>query len=483
MNTHYLSIDLGASSGRVFVTAWDGMTLTQHETYRFPNRPVRMNGRLSWDFDALYDHILQGMAESFAEYPDIRHVGIDTFGVDFGLLGKDGQLLRQPVSYRDGHAKSVTDEVNRLFDDRSLYERTGIQHLDFNTVYQLYHLKKHEPSLFEDVEHVALLPDLIAYKLTGRLRSELTNLSTTSLLDARERSMTTILKRLGIRSDLFADIIRPGEVYGSVKPDLKKRMGIDHDVDVVAVCTHDTASAVASISHDGDMLYASSGTWSLIGTLLDAPLIDDETKQHNFTNEIGYRGQIRFLKNAMGLWLFDHAFAEYKATRDDIELAGVLKRLDDPQIPRGVIDIDDDALVFPDGYLDAVRERLRRNHGGEASVYDDLAVLKSILFSMAVRYDRIIEALETMTGQHHTSITIIGGGTKNDVLNQMIADVTEKEIIIGPKEATALGNALVLMQHDGVFGDIRKDFDWTEHGEVSRFKPSGVHVNENERKK
>ncbi len=480
MTRQYLSIDLGASSGRVYVfESMDKNHLTQHEIYRFENKPVEIDGRLSWDFDSIFAHILKGMEKAFEKYAAIRHVGIDSFAVDYGLLDKNGCLLRQPVSYRDEGAKSVINEVEALFKDKSLYERTGIQHLAFNTIYRLYYLKKHEPSLYDEAEKLLLIPDLIAYYLTGQTRMEITNLSTTALLDARERTIEPIIKRLGIDERLFSDVIHPGDSYGWLKDNIKTRMKLNHDVSVVAVCTHDTASAITAISNKNRPLYISSGTWSLIGSLLDRPRINEQTERQNFTNEIGYDSQIRFLKNAMGFWLFDHAFEEYRQRNKSVALSSLLNELAKEEIRYGLIDIDDDDLVFPDCYLEAVRDKLHAS--GQEIFDDDQAVLKTILISMAFKYRDVIRRLESLIDRKFKEIIVIGGGSRNDYLNQVIADVTEKHVVIGPKEATALGNALVLMQADGMFEDIRDDFDWQEHFPPKSFKPESKHVTKKER--
>jgi len=479
MIKQYLSIDLGASSGRLFVFESNGNHFSQHETYRFENKPVEINDRLSWDFHSIFAHILKGLEKTFEKYPDIRHVGIDSFAVDYGLLGKDGRLLRQPISYRDGKAKEVINEVEALFKDTSLYQRTGIQHLDFNTVYRLYYLKNHEPSLYEEVEKILLIPDLIAYYLTGQTRMELTNLSTTALLDAYSRTIDPIINRLGIDETLFPDRIHPSEPYGQFKNDIKRRLKLNHNVDVVAVCTHDTASAITAISNDKKPLYISSGTWSLVGTLLDQPKINEETDHENFTNEIGYDSQIRFLKNTMGFWLFDHAFQEYQQRNNDISLSSFLNKLSTDVIDCGLIDIDDDDFVFPDGYLKTVYDKLMST--GQEGFEDDRAILKTILISMAFKYRDVIQRLESLIKRNFKEIIVIGGGSKNNYLNQLIADVTDKNVMTGPKEATALGNALVLMQSDGMFEDLRIDFDWKNHFPPSLFQPEGKYVTEKKR--
>ena len=299
-----LSFDYGASSGRAIIFTHDGDKITAEEIYRFDNIPVKKDGTLYWNFDLLVGALREGIAIAAAK-GGFDSVGIDTWGVDFGLLDENGELIDSPVHYRDARTDDIPDEVFDVIPKNELYSLTGVQIQPYNTIFQLYYVKKHRPDLYEKAAKVLLMPDLLAYFLTGKIAAERTIASTTGLTDAVTKDWSDdIIGRLGFKRSLFPDIVESGTSYGNLKPEIAEKYGIP-SVPVIAVCCHDTASAIFSVPATGHPLYLSCGTWSLLGTLTDTPVVTEAGFKANFTNETGYGKTTRYLKNIMGLWIIN----------------------------------------------------------------------------------------------------------------------------------------------------------------------------------
>jgi rhamnulokinase len=413
------AVDLGASGGRVMAGVVEDGRVRLEPVHRFPNAVVERDGHLRWEFTHLFEEVLHGLARM----ADMDAIGIDTWGVDYGLLDANGELLAEPIAYRDERTSKVIDDVHRVVPVEELYATTGIQILPLNTIYQL--VAEKEGSLWDRAQHAVLLPDLIAYWLTGELRTELTNASTTGLVDARSRAWSTeIFDRLGIHRDLFPIHELPGEVRGKT----------NEGIPLITVGSHDTASAVVGVPVTTERFaYIASGTWSLVGVELEAPVLTDASRDANFTNEIGVDGRTRFLRNVGGLWLLQECMRAWQ--RDD------LARLLDAAaaLPTGGprIDVDDAVFVLPGPMPDRVA-----NAAGQASMTPQ-QIARCIIDSLAEAYATTVRQAADLSGRPVDVIHIVGGGSQNALLCQLTADATQLPVLAGPVEATALGNVLV----------------------------------------
>lgn len=440
----YLSIDIGASSGRMILSIVNGKNVEFIELNRFPNNLISEAGNLYWDFESLIANIYKGLSISFKKHPEIISIGIDTWGCDYGLVGYDHKLLRNPICYRDSRTKGIESFVYNKISKNDLYEKTGIQYLHFNTIYQLTVDAQTDGEIFKQAKHVLLIPDLIAFHLTGSARTELTNLSTTNLYNPNEKVIIPEIYKLGIDVKLFPPLINAGEIYGKILPDISKAYGIP-EVKVVAVCSHDTASSVLSIANK-EQAYISSGTWSLLGTILDNPLITENTLQENYTNEVGYGHSIRFLKNIMGLWIVNQCLETWKSQGQqysfkDIEIIAVT----DNQ-KTALIDPDHPMFEKPSNMIKTIQNFCEMT--GQIVPLTPGEILTTIYKSMAHKYHHVINKLEYITGNTYKSIVIIGGGGEINILNQMTANICKKTVVVGAKESTALGNAMILWSED-----------------------------------
>ncbi|MDV8147092.1 rhamnulokinase family protein [Arthrobacter sp. B10-11] len=453
----FAAVDIGASSGRVILGRVSGgagsESATLETVHRFPNGVVASDGGLRWDFDALFAEVLTGLAaaaRTAAERGEtISSIGIDTWAVDYGLVNATGELTAQPFSYRDDRSRAAVAPVHQKLDPARLYATTGLQFLQFNTIYQL----ASEPDL-EGLQAL-LIPDLIAFLLTGVRRTEATNASTTGLFDAVAGEWATeFLAALDLPRNLFPPLIQPGERVGTLLPEIASRVGLPAGTTVVAVGSHDTASAVAAVpagaagSGAGNFAYISSGTWSLVGVELSHPVLTEAGRQANFTNERGVDGTIRYLRNVGGLWLLSEcqrtwAQQGYTATLDELLAAAAALPFGGPQV-----NADDPYFIAPDNMPDRIRAAARNT--GAVLPDNPAAITRCILDSLAAGYARTIADAERLADVPVDVVHIVGGGSQNRLLCQLTADATGKRVIAGPVEATALGNVLVQARAAGV---------------------------------
>jgi rhamnulokinase len=438
----FAAVDIGASSGRVILgRVRDGESVELEVVHRFPNGVVEIDGGLRWDFDALFGEVLAGLAAAATvasvENETITSIGIDTWAVDYGLVNAAGELTAQPYSYRDDRSRSAVEPVHRKLDPARLYGTTGLQFLQFNTIYQL----AAEPDL--DGLQALLIPDLIAFLLTGVRRTEATNASTTGLFDAVAGEWATgFLTALGLAKTLFPPLILPGETIGTLLPEIASRVGLPAGTKVVAVGSHDTASAVAAVpAQDEDFAYISSGTWSLVGLELKHPVLTEASREANFTNERGVDGTIRYLRNMGGLWLLSECQRTWAAEGFTPELTALLAAA--AGLPPGgpQINPDDPYFIAPDNMPDRIRAGVRR--AGDILPDDPAAITRCIMDSLASGYARTIRDAERLADRAVDVVHVVGGGSQNRLLCQLTADATGKRVIAGPVEATALGNVLV----------------------------------------
>ncbi|WGM20055.1 rhamnulokinase [Paenarthrobacter sp. OM7] len=448
-NAVFAAIDIGASSGRVMLGRVSPEAGVSLETiHRFPNGVIELDGGLHWDFDALFAEVLRGLAAAAAvargNGERIVSIGIDTWAVDYGLVNDAGDLTSVPFSYRDERSRATVQRVHSTISPETLYATTGLQFLQFNTLYQL----AAEPNL--DGVQALLIPDLIAFLLTGERRTEATNASTTGLFDAVGGEWATeFLEALGLPRNIFPELIQPGETVGTLLPGILEQTGLPADTTVVAVGSHDTASAVAAVpAEHEDFAYISSGTWSLVGVELDKPVLTESSRQANFTNERGVDGSIRYLRNVGGLWLLSECQRSWAAEGYTQALPALLDSA--AALPAGgpQINADDPAFTAPDNMPDRIRAAVRNT--GAVLPDRPAAVVRCIMDSLAAGYARTLADAERLTGRSTSVVHIVGGGSQNRLLCQLTADATGKPVIAGPVEATAQGNVLVQARAAGV---------------------------------
>lgn len=431
-----ISVDLGATSGRVMTVTHSDHRFSYVENARFMNRVYKDGeGILRWDFPYLFRNVTEGIGKALKENPDAASIVIDTWGVDYGLL-KDGKLLKDPACYRDKRTFASQEELLKRVPFSRIYSLTGIQNLHFNTIYQL----NSEHLDYSNVDAFLMIPDLIAYFLTGEARLEECNASTTSLYDKKNKRMSKeLLGEIGVPERIFPKLIFPGETYGNLKKEFLPE-GFSKDVPVVAVPTHDTASAVLGADGQGEFAYVSSGTWSLIGTELKSPIISEESRKANFTNEIGYGSTVRFLKNTMGMFLINEARNDYKKHGQEVRVSDIVPPVESAKDVSCYLDVDNPLFETPGDMLMKIRTYADRTHQERPETPGE--TMKVIYRSMACRYKKILSDLENLAKVRFSSILVVGGGNRAEILNQYIADVCRINAVTGPSEATVLGNAL-----------------------------------------
>ena len=439
------AVDLGASSGRVVVVDVGPETLTITEVGRFPNGPVRLGDTLHWDVLALYRGILDGLRAA----GPLDAVGIDSWGVDYGLLDATGALLGNPVHHRDARTDGVPERLHATIPAPQLYATTGVQVLPINTIYQLA-AAVGTPQLTAATD-LLLVPDLLGYWLTGERRAEVTNSSTTGLLDVRKRDWSTeVITRAGIDPGLFASLIEPGERIGELAPHVLAETGIAGPVPLVAVGSHDTASAVVGVPADGERFaYISCGTWSLVGVELPAPVLSEESRAANFSNELGVDGTVRYLRNVMGLWLLQECLRAWP----DADLGELLTAAARVPAFRAVIDAGDPVFLAPGDMPARIADACRRL--GQDPPRDRAETVRCVLDSLALAHRRTVREAMALSGREVEVVHVVGGGARNALLCQLTADACGLPVVAGPVEATALGNALVQARALGaVQGDL-----------------------------
>lgn len=439
MSSH-LAFDLGAESGRATLGTISGGRLSLEELHRFPNTPVRVPSGLYWDSFRLFHEIQQGLSAAAQRPEKLDGIGIDTWGVDFGLLGGDGGLVDHPRHYRDGRNNGMVEKTFEVVSREEIFGQTGIQFMQINSLYQLHAIKVQNPRIFDVAAKLLFMPDLLNYWLTGLERAELTIASTSQFYNPVEKRFATeLLERLQIPISILPEVIAPGSLLGPLLPEIAEGCGLP-STPVYATAGHDTASAVAAVPAEGqDWCYISSGTWSLMGVELDAPVINEHSLAHNFTNEVGAGGKIRFLKNIAGLWVLQEcrrAWAQAGRAYTYEELT----RLAAEARPFTAA-IDPDAFLEPGRMPERIAEACRRT--GQAVPEQPGEMCRVILESLAERYRQVLEILERLSGRTLKVIHIVGGGSRNALLNQLVANATRRMVLAGPSEATAAGNVLV----------------------------------------
>ncbi len=477
---NYLAIDLGASSGRGIIGRFDGSRISLEETHRFQNGPVNVTGRMYWDILGIYSNIRQAIQRASAEC-ELASIGIDTWGVDYGIIGKDGRLLSNPCHYRDSRTDDILQYTDKLMTADEIYRATGIQTMNFNTVFQLAADMRDNPHIFSadavsgSGNKILFIPDLLNYFLTGVMATEYTIASTGAVLDPyTQKYSDTVLDGLGIPKDIFCgEPVMPGTVLGRLNDtDISESC----QAKVVTVASHDTASAVLSVPTSSDRaVYISSGTWSLMGTELSAPLINDQTRRLNYTNEGGVGGTIRFLKNIMGLWILQECRRRWAAEGHEYsfgELTGLAAKSDIKPFA-SIINPDLRIFASPGNMPQRIRDYCRRT--GQTVPQTVGETVRCVIDSLALCYRYTAENLSALTGIKPDGINIVGGGCQNGLLSQMTADAAGLPVTAGPVEATSVGNILSQLISDGEVSGIKEARQLVaESFEMQKYEPGKI---------
>ena len=452
-STYYLSIDLGATSGRTIVAKYDGERVEMSELTRFETTQIHRDGHVFWDLPHLHEEILLALQKIKTEGITLTSIGVDTWGCDVAFFGKDGELIGLPYCYRDPHTDGAMERYfAECMPSQELYERTGIQFMPFNTLFQLDTIRRENKDAFAKADKVLFMPDAIIYMLTGEAVMEQTVASTSQMLNPQTGDLDTkILASIGMSRERFGRLVKPGERVGVLSRKVQEMTGLG-PVPVVAVGSHDTASAVAAIpAEDGNYAYLSCGTWSLLGIESPTPIINESSFQHNFTNEGGLDGTIRFLKNITGLWLMEQCRKEWTEGQVPTDV-NELNALCLNSSLQSLINPDDPRFAHPDSMTAAIRDYLAET--GQELPQEPADYVRVIFRSLAHRYAEVVELLRAISPIDIQRLHVIGGGSKNNFLMQFAADALQIPVIAGPKEGTALGNALVQIRAAGLVGSL-----------------------------
>ncbi|HHV62788.1 MAG TPA: rhamnulokinase [Firmicutes bacterium] len=438
-----LALDLGAESGRAVLGKFDDESLSLEEVHRFPNEPVRIPGGLHWDVLRLFHEMKRGLALAIQKYgKDLGGLGVDTWGVDFGLLGRGDVLLGNPYHYRDRRTDGMPDEVFKIVSRDEIFHRTGIQFMQINTIFQLWAMKRSRSPLLEVAETLLMMPDLFNFLFTGRKASEFTIATTSQLYDPVAGGWSrAIIDALGLPGHIFTDIIPPGTIIGTLEPRVAREVGTG-EIPVIAPAGHDTACAVAAVpAQQGDYVYISSGTWSLVGVEVSRPVINELTLALNFTNEGGVAGTFRLLKNVTGLWLVQQCRRAWERAGEALNYDQITDMARQARPLASIIDPDCDRFLNPEDmpseiqrYCEETGQPVPRTRG---------EIVRCALDSLALKYRWVVEKLEAILERRLPVIHIVGGGTKNTLLCQLTASATGRPVIAGPVEATAIGNSVM----------------------------------------
>ena len=453
MPCRILAFDFGASSGRAVIASLNDGKMIINEIHRFSNDPVFVNGTMYWDVLRLWFEIKSGISKAVND-GGFDAISIDTWGVDFGIIKKDGKLYGNPVHYRDSRTNGVPDKVFETISKDDIYKKTGIQHMRFNTLYQLKYLVDNEPGSLENADKILLMPDLFAYFLTGVKKGELTILSTSNMIDPVlmdwEKEIT---EKIGIPSDILPEIIETGKIYGNISKEICDELGCK-SVPVIAVGTHDTASAVAACpAQEEDFVYISSGTWSLFGTESKKPIINEKSMKSNFTNEIGYGKSIRFLKNIMGLWIIQESRRQWIREGQEADFNTLEKEALSSKPFACFIDVDSPEFEPAGNIPKRIQEFCEKT--GQYVPQTRGEIMRCIYESLAMKYKYTFNDLQTIIGKQYKKLYMVGGGIKDKLLCKMTSDALKIEVSAGPTEATATGNAAVSLIAMGEISDLK----------------------------
>ena len=461
---HYLAIDIGAESGRAIIGSLNDKQLTLNETHRFSNGPVLLNDGLHWDVLELWSSIKHGIIKSSKIHNQLEGIGLDTWAVDFALLDKNGSLLGNPFHYRDARTNGMLEKAYEVMPRGEIFANSGIQFMQFNTLYQLFAVTRNSPDMLEVAKTFVTIPDLFNYWLSGEITNEFTNATTTQCFDPRKRDWSSaILEAFNIPVHLFRPTTDPGTRIGTLLPGLMDEINV-HAIPVIAPACHDTGSAVVAVPDtEKDFVWISSGTWSIMGVEVDQPVINEKALAHNFTNEGGVSRTLqgvntwRFSKNIMGLWLIQECRREWMRQGAELSFDSLTQLAAEAGAFQSVIDPDFPEFLHPGDMPSRIQKYCADTNQSVPEKYGE--IVRVALEGIALKYRWVLERLEELTGKHPGTIHIIGGGTQNHLLNQFTANATRRVVITGPVEATAIGNILMQaigLKHLGSLEDARE---------------------------
>ncbi len=451
-NKYFFAVDLGATSGRTIIGSLTDNKINLEELTRFNNNLIQVSGHFYWDIYALYFEIIKGLKEVAHRQIPIASIGIDTWGVDFVFVGQDGALLRNPLAYRDPHTFGMMEEYfSKMVSKDSVYKTTGIQFMNFNSLFQLYAMKRNSDSALANADKILFVPDALSYMLTGKMVCEYTIASTSQLLDPRTKKLDeTLLASVGMSRRRFGKMVAPATLIGTITPEVQEITGLG-EIPVIAVAGHDTASAVAAVPAANERFaYLSSGTWSLMGIETRNAIINDLSYERNFTNEGGIEGTTRFLKNICGMWIYERCRKEWNdAPESHTELQAEAMRQPAFQC---MINPDDEMFANPTSMVEAIREYCRKT--GQYVPQGYAEICRCIFESLALRYRQVFGYLKEMASFPLDVLHIIGGGSLNNYLNQFTANSLGVTVLAGPQEGTAIGNIMLQAKASGDVSDI-----------------------------
>lgn len=474
-NANYIAVDLGAESGRVMLGRVADGKLSLEQMHRFANGPIQEQDSLRWDFDRLMTEIKTGigMAARKADSP-VKGIGVDTWGVDFGLLGADGRLLEKPYHYRDSRTNGMMDKAFAKMPKREVYENTGIQFMQLNSLYQLLAMRLTNPDTLAKADKLLFMADLFSYFLCGRPFGEYTLASTSQMMDMRTgRWSKAIFKELSLPLEIMPHVTRPGTVVGELTPEVAKEIGCGR-IPLIAIGSHDTASAVLGVPGQGDRwAYLSSGTWSLMGVEIPQAIINDKTFAYEFTNEGGVENTIRLLKNIMGLWLVQECKRQWQREGQDLSYGELTKMASRAQPFFGYVDCDNSDFLAPGDMPARINKCL--SDTGQKPTQDKGQMVRLVLESLALKYRTVLSAIEDVTGISIETLHIVGGGIQNELLCQFTADATGRKVVAGPVEATASGNILMQAKAAGQLKSIEEARQVVRNSfEMKEYQPQNV---------
>jgi len=474
----YLGVDLGAESGRVIAGLFDGTKIRLEQLHRFSNGPVSMGGSLRWNVVSLWSEITEGLARAGVRFGDaVASVGVDTWGVDYVLLSKTGEMLGQPVHYRDSRTAGMLENAFTRVPRRRIFEETGLQFLEFNTLFQLLAMQKTNPQLLDLADRMLMVPDFFHWCLSGSQVVEFTNATTSQCFHAAKKEWAwDLLRDFELPTDIFPDVVEPGTRLGRLRSEVASLTRLNR-IEVVAPATHDTGAAVAAVPTErtgrADWAYISSGTWSLMGVELPGAILGDRALELNVTNEGGIDGTYRLLKNITGLWLVQECRRSFAKQGADRSYAELVSSAQAAEPFRSLVDPDDPAFLNPDDMPLAISEWCRARE--QPVPQNEGQLVRCALESLALKYRTVLGWLEELTMTPVEVIHIVGGGSQNELLNQFTANACGKPVVAGPVEATALGNVLIQARSAGEIGTLGDIREIVRHSnELQHYEPQDV---------
>lgn len=475
LSPKFIAADFGAESGRLILGTFKNNRISLQEIHRFPNRQVKVFGHIYWDLLYLFDELKKGLRFAANQgHGELAGIGVDTWGVDFGLIGRKDHLLGNPYAYRDSRTRGMMEKAFKLIPRDEIYRITGIQFMQLNSLFQLLSMVETSHPFLDQAERLLFMPDLFNFLMTGRKVSEYSIASTSQLLNARTRQWSAeVFSQLNLPLDIMPEILPPGSVIGKLLPDICEETGLA-PTEVITPAGHDTASAVAAVpAVDTDWAYLSSGTWSLLGVELKEPIITGQSLKNNFTNEGGVDNTIRFLRNNMGMWLLERCRKQWQQEKTDVSYDHLLILAAQASPFHCFIDPDDPGFLHPANMPQAIRQFCKNNQQPVPQSQGE--IVRCIFESLALKYRFIVEKINSMRSQKIQKLHIVGGGSRNEMLNQFTANALGIPVYAGPVEATALGNILIQAISRGVVADLAEGRELVSASfPVKEFRPKGT---------